>query len=193
MYDKEELLNYIAGLVVGDGSLYSYKHEYYIYIYDRDGEYLEWLKNEIEDVLKVRAHLIQKKNYYRLQISSKQLYEELYERIDRQLKDPTKSFIAGFTDAEGTLYIDKKCRLTLEISNTDHEMMYSIWKAIIKKQIRATITEHRGKRGRKTLYKIRIRGWLNVERFIELFKPVHPKLVDKFKFLRARCLNMQYS
>ncbi len=180
--------NYLAGVIIGDGTLYRQGNTHYIYIYDKNYEYLKELKTMIQKVFKTNAHIYRKnKNYYRLQVVSKSLYEEIQKRIKIRQKKPVKSFVAGLTDAEGTIYIDKKCRIVLEIANTNKELIYSIMRYIKKKGINATVTKHRGKGNRKTIYKVRIRGWENIEKFIQIFNPIHPKIVEKYDFLKSLC------
>ena len=70
--------NYLAGLVVGDGSLTEYKktYNYYIEVYDADREFLEKVAKEMKASLKVNAKVmaVKNRNYAKLRISSKWLF-----------------------------------------------------------------------------------------------------------------------
>ena len=106
----------------------------------------------------------------------------MYEYVKKLIKvrplKPTKNFVRGFLDAEGSLILDRKDRITLEIANKNKEVTDSITKWLRKRNIRCTVTKHKDKNG--VIYKVRIRGWENVEKMINLLNPLHPKIRDKF-------------
>ena len=60
----------------------------------------------------------------------------------------------------------------------NYEIIKAISKFLRREKIHHTITLHREKKS--IIYKIRIRGWENVEKTIEKIKPKHPKIVVKF-------------
>ncbi len=176
-------LNYLAGLVYEDGTLYYYKrnNEYFTYVYDNNREFLEEVGKLIARALKVKYTIVEPsrtKRYYRLQFTSKRVYEYVKDLVKIRPLKPTKNFIRGFLDAEGTLTLDRKGRITLEIANKNKEMVDSIAKWLRKRDVRCTVTKHKNKNG--VIYKVRIRGWENVKRTIKLLNLLHPKIKDKF-------------
>ena len=179
-------LNYLAGLVAGDGTLYYYKktNEYFTYIYDSNKEFLQLIGKETAKIFKVSYTIVKpskEKNYYRLQFTSKKIYELVKHLLDVRPKKPTKSFIRGLIDAEGSLYMDKRGRLVLQIGLTNYTLANSIYMWIIKRGLRATLTKYRDKRiNRKTIFKVYVRGWENVQRLINEVRPNHPKISQKF-------------
>ena len=182
-------LNYLAGLVYGDGSLYHYKKngEYFTYVYDNDREFLEEVGELVKKALGVSYTVVKpsrKKNYYRLQFTSKKIFDYVRWLIGERPKKPTKNFVRGFLDAEGTLYVDKKGRIVLEIANRNKEIIDAVAKWLNRKGIRCTVTKHRDRKG--ITYKVRIRGWENIRNTIDLLDPLHPKIRDKFmKYVRT--------
>ena len=181
--------NYLAGLVAGDGSLTKYQrtHDYYIEVYDADRNFLEQVIREIRIALKVNAKIISPKNrsYYKLRISNKELFMVISELIRKRLRSPTKAFIRGIIDAEGTVYVDKKGRVALEIANTDKLIIDAVHKYLERHRIHHTVTTHRGRGNRRAILKVRIRGWDNVEKVLNLVKPNHPKIILKFTKLKS--------
>ena len=172
---------------MGDGSLTIYKkaHDYYIEVYDADRDFLMDVAREIRTALKVNVKIKspQRHNYHKLRISNKELFLVLKDLIKERLERPTKAFVRGIVDAEGTLYVDKKGRIALEISNTNELVIKAIHKYLKRRKIHHTITRHK-ERGRRILFKVRVRGWNNVEYFISHIKPRHPKIILKFLELK---------
>ncbi len=181
--------NYLAGLVVGDGSLTFYKktNSYYIEIYDADKEFLEDIVREIRRTLKINARVtsVRGRNYSKLRISNKELYNALRVTISKRLRSPTKAFVRGIIDAEGTIYLDKKGRISLEIANVNKEIIDAVCKYLKRHGIHHRVTVHKGRGNRKTIFKVRIRGWGNVEKTLSLIKPKHPKIISKFMKLKT--------
>ncbi len=97
---------------MGGGSLTKYQktYDYYIEVYDADRNFLERVMQEIRTTLKVNAKIVSPKNcnYCKLRISDKELFMTISELIRKRLKSPTKAFIRGTIDAEGTVYAGKK-------------------------------------------------------------------------------------
>ena len=182
-------LNYLAGLVYGDGTLYYYErnNEYFTYVYDSDKEFLEEVGELVMKALKVNYTIVRPsktKNYYRLQFTSRKVYDYVKKLISERPRKPTKNFIRGFLDAEGSLSVDKKGRIVLEIANRNKQVIETVARWLSKRGIRCTITKHRDRKG--IIYKVRIRGWENVGDAINLLDPLHPKIRDKFmKYLHT--------
>ncbi len=190
MHQWRTAINYLAGLVYGDGSLYYYhgNGEYFTYIYDSNMSFLKEVAESVKRTMHVSYSIIKpskNKNYYRLQFTNKRIYEEVKERMKRSQRHITKSFVRGILDAEGTLYYDRG-RIVATIALTDGRLVRKIALYLRRHGIHATLTKYQDPRGsRKTLYKVNIRGWTNVEKLVAFLKPLHPKIKDKWSELRA--------
>uniref|UniRef100_Q7M536 Hypothetical 19.1K protein (rRNA intron) n=1 Tax=Pyrobaculum organotrophum TaxID=2278 RepID=Q7M536_9CREN len=116
-------LEYLAGVVKGDGTLYHNKkaREYVVEIYDRDVEYVAILV----DMLKscgLNPHVRSYGNYYRVRVNSREFYESVRGAIERLLVSPTVPFVRGLFDSDGTLYFDRRKRRlypVVELGNSD--------------------------------------------------------------------------
>ena len=184
-------LNYLAGLVAGDGTLYYYRrnHEYFTYVYDNNRKFLETIGRMVSSVAKVKYTIVKPsktQNYYRLQFTCKKIFDEIKQRMKDKRAKPVKAFIRGFIDAEGSLIMRKDGSIELVIASTDRELMKRMSKWLTKRGFKNIITKHRGKGNRKPIYAIRIRGWIYVERLIQEVKPLHPKIVQKFNEFKGR-------
>ena len=176
-------LNYLAGLVYGDGTLYYYKknNEYFTYIYDSDKDFLKNVGELVRKALKANYTIVRPsktKSYYRLQFTSKKVYGYVKRLVRERPRKPTKNFIRGFLDAEGSLTVDKRGRVVLEIANRNKKIIETVAGWLGKRGIKCTVTMHRDRKG--VTYKVRIRGWENVSNVIKLLDPLHPKIRDKF-------------
>ena len=186
------VLNYLAGPVYGDGSLYYYRrnNEYFIHVYDQDQEFLQRVGVEVSKALKVRYTIIKPSknaNYYRLQFTSKKIYSYVAKLVKEKPQRLTKNFIRGIIDAEGTVYADKKGRVAFELGIANQRLAIKISNWLEKRGIRATCTLHKDRRPhRRTIAKVRVRGWENVDKMFKLVKPMHPKLVVKFENLKMK-------
>ena len=167
------ILDYLAGLVYGDGAFYYDIHSrmYHIYIYDKEEAFLRKIEGMITKELGIRSARIREirvKNSFELRFSRKEVFEELRNFIKENMTNPSLEFIRGLTDAEGTIYLDKYNGLTLEISNINQELLGRICRVLKNYKIRCSIIKNRRKPPRKTLYKIRIRRY-----------PKHPRLLRR--------------
>ena len=180
------VLNYLSGLVAGDGSLYYYEknHEYFTYVYDNNRDFLERVGQLVSTTLKVSYTIIKPsktKNYYRLQFTSKKIYLYLKKLLNERPKRPTKNFVRGLIDAEGSISMDKKKRVIFQVGVTNYGLALSVYHWLKKHGYRVTFVKSIDRRpNRKPVYKIYLRGWKNLERLMNELKPLHPKLKDKF-------------
>lgn len=169
-------LEYVAGLVKGDGSLYYNEkaREYVIEIYDMDIEFIAI----IASILKCcgyNLHVKSYETYYRIRVNSKKLYITLDSLIKYLLEKPSISFVRGLLDADGTLYYDHRKRNPLpvvELANKDKFVVTATSKVLTTLNIRHSIKTYR-KTGRKPLYKIVLRG-RNAIKSVLIIKPLHP-------------------
>ena len=90
------------------------------------------------------------------------------------------NFIAGLTDAEGTLYIDKYHGLTLEVSNTDHDLLMNVKSLLDSLMIKNYLVSEM-RQGRAALYRIRIRGTY-VSQYLREISILHPRF-NKYSFM----------
>ena len=151
---------------------------YYVYVYDKSREFLEKIAMLVKyelGIRNVRLRKLNSKNSYELRIAGKNQYRKLQELIKRNSLKPSIDFIRGITDAEGTFYIDKYNGPTIEIANTDKEIIESITVELRRHGIRSFIVSENRKPPRKKLYKIRIRGLENVLHFLKIVNPLHPR------------------
>ena len=93
-------LNYLAGLVYGDGSIYYYKrnNEYFVFVYDENYEFLRRVGEEIRRALGVNYSIVKptkRHNYYRLQFTSKRVYDYVRELLMKRPRSLTKNFVRG--------------------------------------------------------------------------------------------------
>ena len=183
-------MNYLAGLVYGDGSLYYYanNNEYFVYVYDNNLHFLKTVGEMIKSAMGVNYTIVRptkRHNYYRLQIMSKEVYDYVKKLLTERPKRPTKNFVRGLIDAEGSIYNDRG-RLVFQFGITDYRVAKAVYDVLQKEGIKATFVTYEDKRGnRKTLYKVYVRGEENIRKLIEKFKPLHPKITLKFEKLVA--------
>ena len=178
------MLDYIAGLVVGNGHLYRYAKEgkYYVRISDRNREFLEKVRKMLGE-LGVRSHIykITSKNCYVLEFTRKELFYEISKRMKQRLRRPTIDFVRGIVDAEGSLQVPRQGSVRITISNTSLEVLESVNSVLKKVGFSSKIVKYGKPRpGEKQRYRIVIYGRRNVEAFIEKIKPLHPKFADVF-------------
>ena len=79
---QEKLLDYLAGIIYGDGSIYYYARngEYFVYIYDESREFLETIGEMTKNTLNLRYTIVRPRNnqnYFRLQFTQKWFFFEI--------------------------------------------------------------------------------------------------------------------
>ena len=184
--NRSEVFDYLAGLICGDGSFWYSVNDrtYHVYVYDKDKTFLETIAKICREFLNVKSIRIRKlhsKNSYELELKGSTIYHELSRRINKLLVDPNIPFIRGLTDAEGSLYYSNT--ITLEITNTEEYIITAIHKVLEEHNIKHFIVKEKRKSPRKDIIKVRVRGWSNVTRFVQIIQPIHPKIKDKFSLL----------
>ncbi len=178
---SNKLIDYLAGLVFGDGTLYydSWSRMYYIYIYDKSKEFLEKVAEYITENndIKIRIRKLKNKNSYELRLSGKKLFTLINNSIEKNLNTPSPQFIRGLLDAEGSLYYDKHHKkYTLEISNTNKELLNKIIHILSQYGFKTYFIRNRRKPPKQDIYKIKIRGDTNIINLLQTFNPLHPRL-----------------
>ena len=102
---KNRLLQYLAGLVAGDGQLEPKR----ITITDASREFLETVGYYISKYLEVEPHIHKRSdaNAYYLRVYSVYLIRVLEKVLQQLYERPTINYIRGFFDAEGGIYTEK--------------------------------------------------------------------------------------
>jgi intein-encoded DNA endonuclease-like protein len=176
VYGMDGELDYIAGVVKGDGSLYYNKKAkgYVVEIYDRDREFIELLAGILRTHgfnYSIRSY----GTYYRLRINSRELHNTLARTIERLILNPTIPFIRGLFDAEGTLYFDKRKARPypiVELGTTDQRIISATAMTLTRLGLKYSIKSYK-KPNRRELYKIVLRG-SNVIIWAKIVRPLHP-------------------
>ena len=181
-----ELYEYVAGVVCGDGSLwYDVKgRTYHVLIYDNNYTFIMTLKDMLQYCIghrNIRVRSIKSGRCFELDVRGLEFYTTILDLIKHLLSNPSIPFVRGLTDAEGSLY--HHGTITLEISNTKQDVVNAIYKLLESLKVKCFIVTERRKPPRRDIYKVRIRGWNNVIHFINVVKPLHPKIRDKLQNL----------
>ncbi len=102
--NKQKFLEYLAGLVLGDGQIESKR----ITITDEYYEFLSEVKRKAEQYLSLKPSLKKRSNVnaWYMRLYSTNLVKTLKPLISKLYERPTLNFIRGFFDAEGTIYND---------------------------------------------------------------------------------------
>ncbi|RFA93062.1 hypothetical protein CGL51_13545 [Pyrobaculum aerophilum] len=178
-------LDYLAGYVLGDGYLYHYAKEgkYFIRMADRDEVFLRHLQKQIYENLGYKGHIYRlgRKNAWVLEYSNKKLYTALSEKIPILLNDPTREFVAGIIDAEGSLQIPKKGSIRLVVVNTNTAILNAVKKILAEIGIMTAVKLYgRKKENERQRYRLIIYGKRNVEKVLKTLPLQHPKFHKPF-------------
>ena len=176
-----ECIDYLAGLVFGDGTLYydPWSRMYYIYIYDKSKDFLEKVAEYVRKYIntRIRIRKLKNKNSYELRLSGVKLYTMIVNSIEKNISSPSIWFIRGLLDAEGSLYYDKYHRKSiLEISNINIELLKKIKNILKEYGFKLYLIRNKRKPPRHDIYKIRIKGDEEITYLLNMLKPLHPRL-----------------
>lgn len=165
-------LEYLAGVVKGDGTLYYNKRarEYVVEIYDRDVEYVAVLADMLR-ACRLNPHVKSYGSYYRVRVNSREFYELIGEAVERLLQSPTVSFVRGLFDSDGTLYFDRRKRRpypVVELGNSDPRVVDAAGVVLSSLGVRYGVKNYGGR-----FFKLVVRG-SNAVLFARLVKPLHP-------------------
>ena len=152
-----------------------------MYDKDKDKEFLKAVARIAEElgVRSIRLRKLGEKNSYELRLGGLWLVRVLSVQIKRNCSEPSLSFIRGLTDAEGTAYHDKHCGVTIEIVNTNEEVVKRARQVLNNHGIKSHLIVERRRAPRKNLFKIRVKGKKSVLRFYEVVNPLHPRLLRR--------------
>ncbi len=114
--NRQKFLEYLAGLVLGDGQIESKR----ITVTDEYREFLSEVKKRVEKYLSLTPTLKRRNdaNAWYMRVYSVDLVKTLKSLINKLYERPTLNFIRGFFDAEGTIYNDSGYWV-IEISQKD--------------------------------------------------------------------------
>ena len=184
--DKDRFLNYLAGLIAGDGDLYyrRSKGEYRIRVSDSSKEFLTSLSNLINKSLGIRARVYKhhKYNCFILVIYNKKLYYEILRRIESNINLPTIEFARGLLDAEGGITKSgKKGVVRIHFTNKQYRLVKSFTTVLDKLGIKYYLTRSGSK------FKVFIQNKTNVCLTIKTLKPTHPKIIKQALMFLNNC------
>ena len=176
-----ECIDYLAGLVFWDGTLYydPWSRMYYIYIYDKSKDFLEKVAEYVRKYIntRIRIRKLKNKNSYESRLSGIKLYTMIVNSIEKNISSPSIWFIRGLLDAEGSLYYDKYHRKSvLEISNINIELLKKIKNILKEYGFKLYLIRNKRKPPRHDIYKIRIKGNEEITFLLNMLKPLHPRL-----------------
>ncbi len=164
----EEAKHYLAGLIVGDGTIEKYRVE----IYDKNEKFLKMVEKAVikkyfeNYVSRTRIEYRRNVNNFRLRIYGKQFVETIKPLCINAIVN--NDFIRGFFDAEGSIWYNPN--IIAEITNKNKEILEKIQTVLNKYKINAKIHKDR------TTYKLRI---TSMRRFIEVVGLRHPRHILK--------------
>jgi len=183
----DELLDYLAGLVVGDGDLYHRKRkgEYRIRISDSSKEFLESVSKLIRKTLSINTKIYKHRKYncFILTMYSKNLFFELRRRITANIEKPSIAFVRGLLDAEGGVSKSVRGSIRIHFTNKDVRLINSYVRVLNNLGIKYYVT----KTGSK--YKVFVQNKENTCKLISMLNPLHPKIKLKYQNLTGmQCL-----
>ncbi len=179
---RDKFVEYLAGLVAGDGQLERKR----ITITDANREFLEEVSHYIQKYLGITSYIHKRSNVnaYYLRLYSTSFVRTL-QQVERQLYEkPTINYIRGFFDAEGGVYVEsygQKKYIVIEITSGDPIVLANIQSALYDRCIyaytrRVEYVDRRPGRGRRyMIYRLRVKRRSSVARFLVKVGLRHPK------------------
>jgi len=191
-----EDLAYLMGYILGDGHLSNYKKSLRLELYDVCKEHIINMKSLFKRYFNInRVYIFKDRGNFVLRINSKVLLTFLNkifeipigkkEKIKIPLiikeKDLIKEFIAGFFDAEGCIYHNKKYGYSLTISQYRKEILEEIKDYLKSIDIYSKIRENRA-----SSFELKIPRKENTLNFSKKIKLKNPnKILTLNKFLKG--------
>ena len=166
--NMEEAKYYLAGLIVGDGSIEKYR----IDIYDKNEKFLQMVEKAVVKkyfnnyITRTRIEYRKHVNNYRLRIYGKQFVEIIRNLCENITVN--HDFVRGFFDAEGSIWYNPN--IIAEITNKNKEILEEIQELLRQHKINSKIHKDR------TTYKLRI---TSMRKFIETIGLRHPRHILK--------------
>lgn len=178
-------LEYLAGLVAGDGTFHYSKGDgsYRVTIADSDRAFLEHIRAKTYESLGYSGYIykIPGKNAWALRYTRKALYTALLEKIPMLLLSPTLDFAAGIIDAEGSLQKPRRGSLRIVVVNTKVELLEAVRKALEPIVPELKIRPYGKPKGKeKQRYRLIIYGKENVQKVLATTPLQHPKFKPVF-------------
>jgi len=186
----EELEEYIAGYVFGDGNLYYDKSRraYRIRMYDASREHLIAIARIICKLYGVKISIYKRKseNLYVASMYSRAIHRRIVELLENLRDNPSIQFIRGLFDAEGYCYIRQRGNnfdIEIGIASKDIELLKKVQEILKKHGIGAKLVIRELKNPRRFVGYIRVYGLENTCRLYTLLNPLH----SRFYKLRGVC------
>ena len=190
MLRYNEFIDYLAGLVLGDGDLYyrRSKNEYRIRISDSSREFLEMISIFVEKLLGINVRIYRHSKYkcFILVIYNKELYHRIVKRIEKNLREPTIAFIRGLFDAEGGVNKSVNKVIRIHFTNKDRRIINIVSKTLEELGVKHYITKAGNNK-----YKIFICNKRNTLKFLYLVKTLHPKITLKYLNLVSSTISLE--
>ncbi len=177
MMDCDDFVDYLCGVVFGDGDLlYDKRRGYRIRITDSSVNYLEMLRQFLSNCFSVRSRIYRHKKHlaYQLVIWRKDVYQLVSEKTPRLLAKPTCAFVAGIIDAEGGVNKTKHGLYRLYITNKDKRAIDAVARIFNEIGVRYYLSYDNRR------YRLYIHGIDRVKTVLKYLPVIHPKIRDKF-------------
>lgn len=177
----------IFGVLNGDGHLSNFKYEVCIVCDAREKEYLDYLKNLLENKFKITFTFYCEPTKIKLRTYSKHLSNILISKYHLpkgnklgKLKIPLivynnkawlKSYLRGLFDTDGSIYFRRNNEPVLEISSADKRFLLEVKRAL-------ETLEFKIAKGKNRIFIYRKE---HVKRFFKEIKPANAKHLKKFE------------
>ena len=146
--------------------------------FDKSSEHLATVNMLLESTYNVKGRIRKRKdgNFYELRVRRKKIYIDLLEAVGSLSMSPTIPFTTGFTDAEGYIHVRKDGRVEFGLTNTDSALLARISKLLTEETgVRTHLTKRVFKNPERTVYYLRVYGWMQVSRIMLTLNPLHPR------------------
>ena len=165
--DREEALEYMVGLITGDGVIEKYRVE----VYDKSEAFLRLVKTVVlekylhDTISSIRIDYRKRVNGYRLRVYGREFVNKIKDYYEPPL---SINFIRGFFDAEGSIWYNPN--LIAEITNKNLKLLEKIKQVLQQHGINSKIHQDR------STYKVRM---TTMRRFMEIIGLRHPRHIAK--------------
>jgi len=184
-----EDLEYLLGLVIGDGYISFYPNSKYIEICVEEPIHKKIIKLA-EEIgcswgYKKTSSTNTVKSIFLYSSTLTKLLKEKIEKIDDFFKDAEsgRNFVRGIYECEGWVRYQRKKASSINIGMTDFKILQLTGNVLTKNNFDYVISNKkpsRGHLGKKPMYELRIRGgFLACEKFIETFHPCIKNTLSK--------------
>ena len=128
-------LGYIKGFLDGDGNIFRKDNRIVLHFYNNEYDLIVWLKNTINELLKVEAKvgmnaISKDENTFSIQLGKKYLVEQLLNMFVKWENHEyfARGYLAGFFDAEGNYRCGTDKSNCLRVFNTHEDRLERVYK-----------------------------------------------------------------